>query len=85
MPNVYKDNHCDLVGTIVGLLDKNNIINGKKNIKRGDIILGLKSNGLHTNGYSLLRKLIEIGKNSNKEPSKNVIDTLCRPHKCYLE
>ena len=85
MPNVYKDNHCDLVGTIVGVLDKNNIIDGKKNIKRGDIIIGLRSNGLHTNGYSLLRKLIKIGKNCNKEPSKNVIDTLCRPHKCYLE
>lgn len=85
MPNVYKDNHCDLVGTIVGVLDKNNIIDGKKNIKNGDIIIGLKSNGLHTNGYSLLRKLIDIGKNTNNEPSKNVIETLCRPHKCYLE
>ena len=85
MPNVYKDNHCDLVGTIVGVLDKKNIIDGKRNIKRGDIILGLKSNGLHTNGYSLLRKLIEIGKNNNNLPNKNVMDTLCRPHKCYLE
>ena len=56
---MYKDNHCDLVGTIVGVLDKNNIIDGKKNIKQGDIILGLESNGLHTNGYSLLRKLIK--------------------------
>lgn len=85
MPNVYKDNHCDLVGTIVGILDKSDIINGKENIKKGDIILGLKSNGLHTNGYSLLRKLITIGKNSNKMPRKSVMDTLCRPHKCYLE
>ena len=85
MPNVYKDNHCDLVGTIVGVLDKNNIIDGKKNIKKGDIIIGLKSNGLHTNGYSLLRKLIEIGKKTNNQPNKNVIETLCRPHKCYLQ
>jgi len=85
MPNVYKDNHCDLVGTIVGVLDKNNIIDGKKNIKEGDIILGLESNGLHTNGYSLLRKLIKIGKDNNQNPSENVIKTLCRPHKCYLE
>ena len=85
IPNVYKDNHCDLEGTIVGVLDKKNIIDGLRNIKRGDIILGLKSNGLHTNGYSLLRKLIEIGKNNNNLPNKNVMDTLCRPHKCYLE
>ena len=85
MPNVYKDNHCDLVGTIVGVLDKTNIIDGKKNIKKGDIIIGLKSNGLHTNGYSLLRKLFEIGKKTNNLPNKNIIETLCRPHKCYLQ
>ena len=43
MPNVYKGDHCDLVGTIVGTIDKHKIIDGKKNIKTGDIIIGLES------------------------------------------
>ena len=60
MPDVYKDSHCDLVGTIVGSIDKLDIINGRKNIKRGNIVLGLKADGLHTNGYSLIRKLLKI-------------------------
>ena len=60
MPNVYKDSHCDLVGTIIGTVDKDKIINGKKNIKEGDVVLGLKAEGLHTNGFSLIRKLINF-------------------------
>ncbi len=85
MPNVYKGDHCDLVGTIVGTIDKHKIIDGKKNIKTGDMIIGLESNGLHTNGYSLIRKLMEIAKIKNKMPSQQVLDILCLPHKCYLE
>ena len=85
MPNVYKGDHCDLVGTIVGTIDKHGIIDGKKNIKPGDMIIGLESNGLHTNGYSLIRKLMEIAKIKNKMPSQKVLDILCLPHKCYLE
>tara|TARA_B100001758_G_scaffold236649_1_gene237937 strand:- start:589 stop:2100 length:1512 start_codon:yes stop_codon:yes gene_type:complete len=85
MPNVYQDNHCDLVGTIVGTLDKTKMINGKCNIKKGDIILGLESNGLHTNGYSLVRKLFQISKEQNKPPTQNVLNILCLPHKCYLK
>ena len=85
MPDVYKDEHCDLVGTIVGVLDKLEIINGKKDIKRGNIVLGLKAEGLHTNGYSLIRKLLKIGEEKNNKPSSEIMYSLCRPHKCYLE
>ena len=85
MPDVYKDGHCDLVGTIVGTIDKLDIINGKKDIKRGDIVLGLKAEGLHTNGYSLIRKLLKIGEEKNNKPSSEIMYSLCRPHKCYLE
>ena len=85
MPDVYKDEHCDLVGTIVGVLDKLEIINGKKDIKRGNIVLGLKAEGLHTNGYSLIRKLLKIGEENNNKPSSEIMYSLCRPHKCYLE
>ena len=85
MPDVYKDGHCDLVGTIIGTIDKFDIINGKKNIKRGDTVLGLKAEGLHTNGYSLIRKLLKIGEEKNNKPSSEIMYSLCRPHKCYLE
>lgn len=85
MPDVYKDSHCDLVGTIVGSIDKLDIINGRKNIKRGNIILGLKADGLHTNGYSLIRKLLKIAEEKNNKPSSEIMYSLCRPHKCYLQ
>ncbi len=56
MPDMYKPNEYDLAGFIVGIVDKNKIINGKK-IKPGDKLIGLASTGLHTNGYSLARKI----------------------------
>lgn len=62
MPGFYNPGEYDLVGFIVGVVEKNKIIDGLK-IKPGDQILGLRSNGLHTNGYSLARKVIfELGK-----------------------
>ena len=85
MPQVYNELHCDLVGTIVGTVTKNTIIKSKQNIKKGDIILGLKSNGLHTNGYSLLRKLLEVAEEKNLYPSNNILARLCNPHKCYFD
>ncbi|MBK8985843.1 MAG: phosphoribosylformylglycinamidine cyclo-ligase [Chloroflexi bacterium] len=54
MPGVYQPGELDLVGTIVGVVDKANIIDGSR-IQAGDAILGLPSSGLHTNGYSLAR------------------------------
>jgi phosphoribosylformylglycinamidine cyclo-ligase len=57
MPGMYRDGEYDLAGCIIGVVDRGHIIDGKK-IRPGDIILGLKSNGLHTNGYSLAREIL---------------------------
>lgn len=57
MPGMYRRGEYDLAGCIVGVVDRTKIINGSK-IKPGDVVLGLASNGLHTNGYSLARKIL---------------------------
>ncbi len=57
MPGMYKKGEYDLAGCIVGMVDRSRLIDGRK-IKPGDVILGLPSNGLHTNGYSLARKIL---------------------------
>jgi len=57
MPSIYADGEYDLSGTIVGVVDKKNIVNGQ-NIREGDKLIGLKSTGLHTNGYSLARNVL---------------------------
>lgn len=57
MPGIYRKGEYDLAGCVVGVVDRTKIIDGSK-IKPNDIILGLASNGLHTNGYSLARKVL---------------------------
>ncbi|HKS04320.1 MAG TPA: phosphoribosylformylglycinamidine cyclo-ligase, partial [Chthoniobacterales bacterium] len=57
MPGMYRKGEYDLAGCIVGVVDRRKIIDGR-NIKPGDVILGMPSNGLHTNGYSLARKIL---------------------------
>jgi phosphoribosylformylglycinamidine cyclo-ligase len=57
MPGMYRKGEYDLAGCIVGVVDRTKIIDGSK-IKHGDVVLGLPSNGLHTNGYSLARKIL---------------------------
>ncbi|MEY2479816.1 MAG: phosphoribosylformylglycinamidine cyclo-ligase [Verrucomicrobiota bacterium] len=57
MPGMYRKGEYDLAGCIVGVVDRSKMIDGRKT-KPGDIILGLASNGLHTNGYSLARKIL---------------------------
>jgi len=57
MPGMYREGEYDLAGCIVGVVDRANLIDGR-NIRQGDVILGLPSNGLHTNGYSLARKIL---------------------------
>jgi len=57
MPDIYRKNEFDLAGFVVGIVDKDKIINGS-NIKNGDIVIGLGSSGLHSNGYSLVRNLL---------------------------
>ena len=89
MPDFYSPGEYDLAGFIVGLADKEKIINGA-NIAEGDVIIGLASNGLHTNGYSLARKVIfDVGGmkyNDNVESMGMTIgDALLMTHKSYLK
>ena len=56
MPGFYPDGEYDLAGFAVGIVDKKKVINGK-NIQAGDVLLGIKTSGIHSNGYSLVRKL----------------------------
>src|SRR5205814_5665069 len=57
MPNFYPEGEYDLAGFIVGVVERDRILTGK-NIQLGDVLIGLPSNGLHTNGYALARKLL---------------------------
>jgi phosphoribosylformylglycinamidine cyclo-ligase len=57
LPGLYRKGEYDLAGCIVGVVDRTKVIDGSK-IKPGDVVLGLASNGLHTNGYSLARKIL---------------------------
>jgi len=87
MPGFYPDGEYDLAGFIVGAVDREKIVNGK-NVQIGDVILGLPSNGLHTNGYSLARKLLfEVAKYTPEtyvnEIKGKVGNELMRPHKSY--
>ncbi|HHX67072.1 MAG: phosphoribosylformylglycinamidine cyclo-ligase [Miniphocaeibacter sp.] len=58
MPGLYEEDEYDLAGFAVGIVDKNKIIDGKRDIKEGDVILALPSTGVHSNGYSIVRKII---------------------------
>ena len=87
MPGFYPNGEYDLAGFIVGVVDREKIIIGK-NVQIGDVILGLSSNGLHTNGYSLARKLLfEVAHYSAEtyvnEIKNKVGNELMRTHKSY--
>ena len=58
MPGFYQSGEYDVSGTIVGVVEKSRMLNGQKTVKRGDVVIGIKSSGLHTNGYSLARKIL---------------------------
>ena len=87
MPGMYRKAEYDLVGCIVGVVDRPRIIDGSK-IKPGDVVLGLGSNGLHTNGYSLARKILFKKmrlKPSSRVPGSTITigEELLRVHKNY--
>jgi phosphoribosylformylglycinamidine cyclo-ligase len=87
MPGFYADGEYDLAGFIVGVVERERILTGK-DVQVGDIILGLPSNGLHTNGYSLARKLLfEVAHYSPEtyvnEIKNKVGNELMRTHKSY--
>jgi phosphoribosylformylglycinamidine cyclo-ligase len=87
MPKMYRQGEYDLAGCIVGVVDRAKIIDGRK-ITPGDVILGLASNGLHTNGYSLARKILfekmRLKVSSRFPGSKTTVgEELLRVHKNY--
>jgi phosphoribosylformylglycinamidine cyclo-ligase len=88
MPGIYSQGNYDLVGFIVGVVEKRNIIDGSSIIP-DDVILGLPSSGLHTNGYSLVRRVFGIDANPsclNKfypELGKSLGEELLQVHRCY--
>lgn len=58
MPGFYAPGEYDVSGTIVGVVEKSRMLNGRKSVRRGDAVIGIASSGLHTNGYSLARKIL---------------------------
>ncbi len=88
MPGLYHDGEYDLAGFIVGVVEKKRMITGTS-IKPGDILLGLPSTGLHTNGYSLARKLLfEVAGHDANTPvaelGTSVAQELLKLHRSYL-
>src|SRR6266566_3666612 len=86
MPDVYLPGAFDLAGTIVGIVEQGAVIGSQQNISVGDILLGLPSNGLHTNGYSLARRVFAPFALDTIFPEleESLVDALLRPHRCYL-
>ncbi|MGY0694789.1 phosphoribosylformylglycinamidine cyclo-ligase [Virgibacillus sp. FSP13] len=84
MPGMYQENEYDLAGFAVGIAEKSKLITGES-IKAGDRVIGLSSSGVHSNGYSLVRKLVE-GLDLTKQYSgltKSLGDVLLEPTKIY--
>lgn len=89
MPGLYPEGEYDIVGFIVGAVEKDGILTGES-ISAGDAIIGLPSSGLHTNGYSLVRKVF----NTDEDPQVlrrfqdrlgvTLGERLLEPHRCYL-
>ncbi|HAR96855.1 MAG TPA: phosphoribosylformylglycinamidine cyclo-ligase [Deltaproteobacteria bacterium] len=89
MPSFYKEGEYELAGFIVGLIEKGNVIDGSA-IERGDAVIGLASNGLHSNGYSLARKVLfdiqGLAVDSRVEGLETSVGTeLLRPTRIYVK
>ena len=89
MPGVYVGKEFDLAGFIVGVVEKDEIIDGSA-INEGDAIIGIPSSGLHTNGFSLVRKAFGLDDDSSElerfypELERTLGEELLEPHRCYL-
>ncbi|MBC7490267.1 MAG: phosphoribosylformylglycinamidine cyclo-ligase [Glaciimonas sp.] len=86
MPNMYPDGEYDLAGFAVGAVEKEKLIDGTK-IKPGDVILGLASSGAHSNGYSLVRKIISVAKPDLNADfhGRSLADVLMAPTRIYVK
>jgi phosphoribosylformylglycinamidine cyclo-ligase len=79
MPGMYPEGEYDLAGFCVGVVEKDKIVNGST-IKPGDVLLGLASSGAHSNGYSLIRKIL-----GEDKPNSGLADTLMEPTRIYVK
>ncbi|MGB0952969.1 MAG: phosphoribosylformylglycinamidine cyclo-ligase [Planctomycetota bacterium] len=89
MPGVYPEDEFDLVGTVIGVVERDFVIDGKR-VKDGDKLIGMPSVGLHTNGYSLARRIVEerfqiAYTDTFPGDTRSAADVLLDPHLCYLE
>lgn len=87
MPSMYPEGEYDLAGFAVGVVEKNELIDGKT-ITEGDSIIGLASSGAHSNGYSLIRKLVEISGIDLQSPfdqGKSLQEILLTPTRIYVK
>ncbi len=91
MPGVYPEGEFDLVGTLVGVVEREHLLDGSR-VLTGDVLIGLPSEGLHTNGYSLARRIVEerFGISDYNQPfpgadGASCADVLLQSHVCYLE
>lgn len=86
MPDIYSKGEFDLAGTIVGIVDRKKVINGDR-IRKGDVLIGFESNGLHTNGYSLARNVLFSEFDVTDEVDElghSVGEEMLRVHRSYL-
>jgi phosphoribosylformylglycinamidine cyclo-ligase len=88
MPGFYQAGEYDVSGTIVGVVEKPRMLDGQKTIRRGDVVIGIQSSGLHTNGYSLARKIffeqLKMKMTTRVPELKNTIgDELLKVHVSY--
>jgi phosphoribosylformylglycinamidine synthase I len=85
MPDIYQHGAFDLSGTIVGVVEQEEAPNSST-IRAGDVLLGLPASGLHTNGYSLARRVLAPYPLDTIFPElgESLVDALLRPHRCYL-
>ena len=79
MPGVYAPGAVDVAGTIVGSAPREGLLPRPEEMRAGDLLVGVASSGPHTNGYSLIRRLLD-----SREPSAGMIDALLEPHRSYL-
>ena len=86
MPGVYLPGELDLVGTLIGVVDRESIVDGRT-LEAGDVLIGLPSSGLHTNGFSLARKVLEgldFDEARADLSGRTLFEALLEPHREYL-
>jgi phosphoribosylformylglycinamidine cyclo-ligase len=86
MPGVYAEGAFDLVGTVIGLVDRAALLPRMEAMQPGDVLVGLPSNGPHTNGYSLIRRILaDRDLAMPLDDDTTLADALLTPHRCYVD